>query len=190
VLAAIERALALFRMTQGDWISHELFHRKIAETAGAASAVPVIDIVPLAGALMGCDWTGIPSSACHGDLTLENLLLGQDRVPVFIDCDEPFASSHWLDLAKLCQDVDGHWCLRQLYLMSPQAPALLNAVERLHRFGPHLRALAERVAPGFESRRRQLTALNLFRTLPYTRDEHQIAFVLGRMRALLALSKG
>ena len=120
------------------------------------------------------------------DMTLENLLLPQNRSTVFIDCDEPFVSSHWLDLAKLCQDVDGHWCLRQLYLEGTSGPTLVNATERLHRLVQPLRAVAGRVAPGFETFRPQLTALNLFRTLPYTKDERQAVFVLARMRAILA----
>ena len=34
----------------------------------------------------------------------------------------------------------------------------------------------------------RLTALNLFRTVPYTRDARQIEFVLSRMRSLLSSS--
>lgn len=188
VFAAVERALALFRLTEGSPIAPEIFHRKIAETAtqAATDASLASQIGSMSQALMSCDWSGIPSSACHGDMTLENLLVGQGRGLVFIDCDEPFASSHWLDIAKLCQDIDGHWCARHLYLASQPGPALINAAERLRRLVPDLRELAARAAPGFEARRPQLTALNLFRTLPYTKDKQQAGFVLTRMRGLLA----
>jgi hypothetical protein len=126
-----------------------IFHRKIAETAAAAEfAFPsaFTDIVAMAAALIGRTWAGIPGSACHGDMTLENLLLPQNRNTVFIDCDEPFISSYWLDLAKLCQDIDGHWCLRQLYLEGTSGPTLVNAAERLQRLVQPLRSVARRVA--------------------------------------------
>ena len=90
------------------------------------------------------DWSAIPESPCHGDLTLENILLHQRRA-VFIDCDETFASSYWLDLSKLFQDVDGHWCLRHLYLDAPAGTAVVNAIGRLHRLATPLRALATRL---------------------------------------------
>ena len=190
VIAALERALTLFRLTESEALAPEVFQRKIEEiiikTAHGAGDRLGAAVDAMGRTLLNLPWSGIPSSACHGDLTLENILIGQRNGVVFIDCDEPFASSSWLDVAKLCQDVDGHWCLRHLYLESPEALALVHAVERLHRLRPFLRALAARTTPGFEAFRPQLTALNLFRTLPYTKDTHQIAFVLDRMRVVLA----
>ena len=190
VLAALERALTLFRLTEGAALAPEIFQRKIEEIIiNAARGVGdrlATTIDGMGRALLNLPWRGIPSSACHGDLTLENILIGQRNGVVFIDCDEPFASSSWLDVAKLYQDVDGHWCLRHLYLDTPEALTLVHAVERLHRLRPFLHALATRTVPGFEAFRPQLTALNLFRTLPYTKDERQIAFVLDRMRIVLA----
>ena len=190
VLKAIERALTLFRLKAGRALDVGVFQHKLVEII-AKSEARVGDRT-LAGriAKMGRDlstrnWSGIPSSPCHGDMTLENILLHQKRA-VFIDCDETFASSYWLDLSKLFQDVEGHWCLRKLYLEPPTKTALANAVGRLLRLAAPLRALALRLEPGFDVYRPQLTALNLFRTIPYTDDRKQIEFVLDRMRAVLA----
>jgi len=132
------------------------------------------------------DWQGVPGSICHGDLTLENMLVCQKRGAVFIDCDDCFASSYWLDVAKLFQDVTGHWCLRNLYLADQAGRDLLNAVQRLDRLAPALRALVALMEPSLAIRLPQFAALHLFRTLPYTQDEKLVAFVLTRISAVLS----
>ena len=65
--------------------------------------------------MLARDWDNIPESPCHGDLTLENILLTAGKTVGLIDCDEAFVSSWWLDFGKLFQDIAGHWCLRGLY---------------------------------------------------------------------------
>jgi aminoglycoside phosphotransferase len=192
LLKAVERALTLFRMTASNTLDPEIFRGKIGDiiaNADAVASAPLANEIVRAGnELLGRDWSAIPASSCHGDLTLENILLHQRRT-VFIDCDETFASSYWLDLSKLFQDVDGHWCLRHLYLDAPTGTALVNAIGRLHRLAAPLRALAGAIAPNFAAYKPQLTALNLFRTIPYTSDTRQIAFVLSRMRFLLSTAE-
>jgi aminoglycoside phosphotransferase len=190
VLKAIERALTLFRLQAGDALGADIFQRKISDivaksTTRAADGLLADKIAGIGRELSSRNWNAIPSSPCHGDMTLENILLQQKRA-VFIDCDETFASSYWLDLSKLYQDVDGHWFLRKLYLEPPTKTALANAVGRLLRLAAPLRALALRLEPGFDAYRPHLTALNLFRTIPYTNDRKQIEFVLDRMRMVLA----
>jgi aminoglycoside phosphotransferase len=189
VLKTIERALTLFRLTAGRALDAGVFQNKILEIVTKSEArigdILADRIAKIGRDLSTRDWSGIPSSPCHGDMTLENILLHQKRA-VFIDCDETFASSYWLDLSKLFQDVDGHWCLRKLYLEPPTKTALANAVGRLLRLAAPLRALTSRLEPSFDAYRPQLTALNLFRTIPYTDDRKQIEFVLDRMRVVLA----
>lgn len=191
LLRAVERALTLFRMTASAALDPEIFRRKIGEITAKTETAPLSpfanEIAAMGRELAARDWRGIPASPCHGDMTLENILLHQWRA-VFIDCDENFASSYWMDLSKLFQDVDGHWCLRQLYLDAAPGTALVNAIGRLHRLAAPLRALAMRLAPEFAAYRPQLTALNLLRTVPYTRDARQVEFVLSRMRSLLSSS--
>jgi len=188
VLKEIRSALTLFRMTAGGTLDPGLFTRKIDEIVGKMSAKAGSLAGPIAAMgrmLSARDWNAIPESACHGDMTLENILIGQRRT-VFIDCDETFASSYWMDLSKLFQDVDGHWCLRELHLTAPGGTAMINAVERLHRLAGPLHALAAHVAPAFAARKAQLTALNLFPTLPYTKSKKQLEFVLSRMQFVLS----
>ncbi|MDR1913798.1 MAG: phosphotransferase [Clostridiales bacterium] len=51
----------------------------------------------------------LPQSFCHGDLTLENLILSIDRKLYFIDFLDSFYPTVWLDYAKLYQEIEAGW---------------------------------------------------------------------------------
>jgi aminoglycoside phosphotransferase len=180
VLAALEKALRFFQLSAGAAIPVAAFHDKLLSIASVEPRA-----VSLAEQLGARDWSGIPASLSHGDMTLENILLCPSRGIVLIDCDEAFASSWWLDAAKLCQDTAGHWCMRTLYHEQPGSAAWLNARQRMERMNAAVQAMVMRLEPALASRLPQLTALHLLRTLPYTRDEKLKAFTLTRAAALL-----
>lgn len=180
VTAALERTLRFFQLSVGAAIPAAAFQDKLLSIASAAPRAAA-----LAGKLAARDWSGIPTSLSHGDLTLENVLLCPSRGVVMIDCDEAFASSWWLDAAKLCQDTAGHWCMRSLYRERHGSAAWLNACQRLERMNSEVYAMVMRLEPALASRLPQLTALHLLRTLPYTADESLAAFTLTRAAALL-----
>ena len=131
------------------------------------------------------DWTGIPETPCHGDLTLENILLTAGKSIAFIDCDESFASSFWLDFGKLFQDLDGHWCIRALYGPEPAPARLLNAVQKLEQLGAQFRHLASELDPRLPFLLPQLSALGLYRAIPYARNATSVSFVCDRIERLL-----
>lgn len=180
VTAALERALRFFQLSVGAAIPAAAFHDKLLSIASAEPRAAAL--VEQLGAR---DWSGIPSSLSHGDMTLENILLCPSRGIVMIDCDEAFASSWWLDAAKLCQDSAGHWCMRTLYREEHGSAVWLNARQRMERMNTEVLAIVMRLEPLLASRLPQLTALHLLRTLPYTTDEKVTAFTLTRAAALL-----
>jgi len=188
---ALSRSLGnllwLFRMRQGGALAPALFHTKIDEIG--AKCVTHVQTRPLmaeiweCGArLMACNWEGVPESPCHGDLTLENILLTRKRGVVFIDCDEPFISSWWLDVAKLFQDIRGHWCIRTLYGAAEPAQ-FVNAVQKLNQLSDDVHELL--ADDGLLEKLPQLTALNLFRCLPYVKQEEVGYFVCARIQHVL-----
>jgi aminoglycoside phosphotransferase (APT) family kinase protein len=179
---ALDRMIWLFRTQAGEPIPPGAFAQKIADILGQCDTA---ETRILADALLRCDWTGIPSSPSHGDLTFENILIAQGGRVAFIDCDEPWVSSFWLDIAKLFQDAQGHWCLRALYRAETSRVALLNAVQKIERLLPALMNFAYRADSTLPARLPQLAALHLFRTVPYARDETTRRFALARMRTLL-----
>jgi hypothetical protein len=187
VVTAVERMAWLFSNATGDALDAAFFIQKIADIARCGSGDS-----PLAGGIEACagllrrrDWRGIPASPCHGDLTLENIILKADKSVVFIDCDEPFASSFWLDFGKLFQDISGHWCIRALYADDVPPVRRLNAIQKLDQLGTRLRALAASISPILAERLPQLASLGLFRAVPYTKDPALVAFLCRRIGQLL-----
>ncbi len=189
VLGALQRLFDLFRLTSGPSMDPNLFLNKIRQIAahrGPAVESQLEKIAEIADRLAQFSWEGIPQSECHGDLTLENILVCGNRRIVFIDCDECFASSWWLDAAKLFQDAAGHWCLRHFYLNGDKGAALLNAAEHLDSLAVQLRSLIVDADRTLADRLPQLTALHLFRTIPYVKDARVVEFVLGRISTVLS----
>lgn len=58
------------------------------------------------------DWSKIPKTPCHGDLTLENILITEDNEMYLIDFLDSFYSSWMIDVAKLLQDIELYWSFR------------------------------------------------------------------------------
>jgi hypothetical protein len=176
VLVAVDQMLWLFRSCRGDALDAELFLGKI-ENIGATGPVARA----CAKLLERRDWRGIPSSPSHGDLTLENIMLGPEREVIFIDCDTPWASSWWLDLGKLYQDLYGHWCIRRV----GDGVQRVNAVEKLTQLEALFRPLVAREEPRLADCLPQLAALSLFRALPYAADRETAAFIATRIHRVL-----
>ncbi|MBS0275962.1 MAG: phosphotransferase [Proteobacteria bacterium] len=188
--AALQRLLWLLASCRGEELPEAQFHGKIDDIARKAAqhehCAPLMpQILTCTKRLNGCDWSGIPQSPCHGDLTLENIMLASQRGIVFIDCDDAWVSSFWLDVGKLFQDIAGHWCIRGLYEADAPAIRRAGAVQKLERMGADFRALAAAADPVLPVRLPQLAALGLFRALPYARTSSVAGFVCARIGAVL-----
>lgn len=178
---ALGQLFDFLRFTTNGTVPVAAFLSKIEQIQSCSSPVCQSRKAQIARAgarLVACDWSGIPQSFGHGDLTLENLMMSPRGNVVFIDCDACFASSYWLDAGKLFQDVSGHWCLRNLYDRGNYA--LINAVQQMDALRGPLFDLVNQLSPGLALRLPQLAAIHLFRTLPYIRNERIADFVLRR----------
>jgi aminoglycoside phosphotransferase len=186
VIARIAELLVLFRTTQTDALQAALFHTKIREVTSAARTNPAAAtdlprFLRVAGALGAMDWSGIPASVSHGDLTFDNILVDADGHVTFIDCDEAFASSWWLDVGKLFQDIAGRWCLRATMAQS------VGACERLAQLETEVLMLASALDPALPPKLLQFAALHLLRTIPYSRTEATVAFATRAAARLLEI---
>ncbi len=168
------------------------FTHKLADIrdrcAGRDALQPLFERIGRAiAALAALDWTGVPNGPCHGDMTLENILLRPDGSLMFIDFDVPEQSSYALDIGKIYQDLVGQWFLRQLVLRDPGGVDLLNARLNLARVASHFDVGLAAILPGGRARAAQFAAFHLMRTLPYATDGAVPGFVLGRVETLLDL---
>jgi len=111
------------------------------------------------------------TTVCHGDLTLENLLIDRDARLWALDLTAPPFEHVWFDVAKLGQDLNGGWYLRS----GPPIPASVRDCV--------LRQIDSVVdLPGTEVLA-ALEAISFARILPYA-SAHDRPFVLERVRAL------
>jgi aminoglycoside phosphotransferase len=190
VVKAVERLMWLFSAQRGAPIEADIFKAKIAEVTGrmvgeTGDKQLLEAIQACAGLLSRQDWSAIPETPSHGDLTLENILLTTGKSIAFIDCDDAFASSFWLDFGKLFQDIDGHWCIRALYASGAEPVRRRNASQTLEKLGLHFRRLAAETDPDLPNRLPQLAALGLFRAIPYAHTDPVRLFLCDRIARVL-----
>ena len=172
--------LALFGGRKPDgFVSPDLFHAKIQdlkeELVSRQIAEPAVE--DALDRLARRSWTNIPGSPCHGDLTLENIIVHDGQLHL-IDFLDSFADTWYLDIAKLLQDLIGGWSFRH-------APMDRNLVLRLASLRHRLEQKLENQYPGCMAPIRDLYALNLLRILPYCSSSDERAFIEGRLSAAL-----
>jgi Ser/Thr protein kinase RdoA (MazF antagonist) len=115
-------------------------------------------------------------TVCHGDMTLENIVVGEDGTIVFIDLLDTFFN-HWLaDIAKLEQDLRAGWYTRK-------SPVLAAGIVSFVRGA--LRDFAQGQFEGAPQVVSLLVCVHLARILPYTRTAEMRQFVLARLELLL-----
>lgn len=118
------------------------------------------------------EWENVSKSPCHGDLTLENILISQDGQIYLIDFLDSFYNSWMFDIAKLLQDLEIKWSFREqandsnrdlrLFLAKK---ALLNEFNKIENANTILITIYH------------LLLLNILRIYPYTKDYKTINFL-------------
>ncbi len=116
--------------------------------------------------LKSFDWSAASGSPCHGDLTLENMILRNGEI-YLIDFLDSFYDSWAIDLAKILQDADLHWHYRY------EGDLENNLKIRLHCLKDSIvgAILAHDDGERLYSTVYHVLLLNVLRIIPYCRDE-------------------
>jgi aminoglycoside phosphotransferase (APT) family kinase protein len=118
---------------------------------------------------------------CHGDLTLENMVVDeQGEIWVLDLLDSPF-EHYWQDIAKLHQDLAGQWYLTR---HPPIAKCVLEFLSR------QIMQTAERLQPQYREVHWLLVAATFVRILPYAPDAEKLQFVCQRIEHFANLANG
>lgn len=151
----------------------EAFYAKICEVQ--RKDVPISDAV-LAKLVLALDRLRVLGDVrpthCHGDLTLENMVIDADGAIWVLDLlDSPF-EHYWQDVAKLHQDLAGNWFFRNQppisrYVLDYVSRHLMQATVALHEVYRDIHPL--------------LVACTFARILPYARTPDEAAFVVERL---------
>lgn len=110
------------------------------------------------------DWSKLTYSPCHGDMTLENIIVKNDKI-YFIDFLDSFYDSWFLDIGTLLQDVQVMWSYRFLETVS------MNTVLRLIVFRDLLIDEIKKVNPAYVIEIYYSLLQKLIRIYPYTKCE-------------------
>ena len=127
-------------------------------------------------------WNNFYESPCHGDLTLENIII-QDNQLYFIDFLDSFHDSWILDVGALLQDVQALWSYRELTEIN------INTILRLMVFRDVLiDEIKARIGDGWLEIYYALL-LKLVRIYPYSKDCHTKDFLKEKIKSVVAIIK-
>lgn len=124
------------------------------------------------------DWSKMTASSCHGDLTLENIIVKNDRL-YFIDFLDSFYDSWFLDVGTLLQDVQVMWSYRF------QKEVNMNTVLRLAVFRDLLLDSIEKIHPSYVTEVYYALLQKLVRIYPYTKDEETYVFLNKKLTIVI-----
>ncbi len=123
----------------------------------------------------------LPPTLCHGDLTLENMVVDEQGVIWLLDLlDSPF-EHYWQDIAKLHQDLSGGWYLTR---HSRIAKCVLEYLSR------QIIATAQQLHPNYVDVHAILIAATFVRILPYAVDPDKRRFIQERIDHFASLAVG
>lgn len=113
------------------------------------------------------EWTHTPVSKCHGDFTLENLIISNGNL-YLIDFLDSFLESPLVDVAKLLFDLRYFWSKRRL---STNSKSIIKNI--------HMENVITNSEVYIENKQKinSLLILGILRILPYTRSQQTITYL-------------
>lgn len=159
----------------------DIFTNKISSLQQTFSEITPVERVAF-DVLNRFDFSQIPNTRCHGDLTLENILVTPSDELYLIDFLDSFYNSWMIDVAKLLQDLELHWSYRNTEISANLSIRLLAAKN----------ALLENIL-ALDSGRDKLDQiehillLNVLRIVPYAKDEKTTKFLQTALQQTLNL---
>lgn len=126
------------------------------------------------------DWSLFTESACHGDLTLENIIVKGDQLYI-IDFLDSFFDSWLMDIGSLLQDVQSLWSYRFTDCLD------INAIIRLMVFRDVLMDELKKEKPAAVKEAYFALLLKLFRIVPYAKDESTSLFLENKIGEVIGL---
>lgn len=128
-------------------------------------------LAPKIDALYNYDFSVVPATENHGDMTLENIIFNSADEIFFIDALDGDLESFWLDLAKLTYDIDVSWSLRESLWKLHHSPEerLLSMLNRY--LGDEMRLAISTHFPAVLPHLNALKCVQALRVVPYSHNE-------------------
>lgn len=123
-------------------------------------------------------WKRFRKTQCHGDLTLENLIV-KDNQLYLIDFLDSFYDCWIMDISTIMQDVQTMWSYRH------DEEAEINTKLRLLVFRDILMDTVKRVSPEDYLEVYYALLLKLIRIFPYTKDKETYDFLNDKTKSII-----
>ena len=156
----------------------EIFNTKFTELRNALSSKNNDIINEALNLLDTHDWSKITPSLCHGDMTLENIIVKNDKL-YFIDFLDSFCDSWILDIGTLLQDIQVMWSYRF------EKNVNMNTVLRLIVFRDLLIDEIKKIDSSYVIEVYYALLQKLIRIYPYVNDESTYAFLNEKVKLVL-----
>lgn len=128
-------------------------------------------------------WKRFLRSSCHGDLTLENIIVKDGRL-YLIDFLDSFYDCWLMDIGTLMQDVQTMWAYRTEDAMN------INTLLRLIVFRDILLDEITKKMPGYLIEVYYALLLKLVRIYPYAEDERTYLFLSEKTQSVVRIIEG
>lgn len=156
----------------------DIFSNKISELKKCLADKKEPVIAKALYLLENHDWSVMKPSLCHGDMTLENIIIRNDCL-YYIDFLDSFYDSWFLDVGTLLQDVQVMWSYRF------QSEVSMNTVLRLIVFRDLLLDEINKIEPSYVIEIYYALLQKLIRIFPYITDEKTYQFLLKKTDMIL-----
>lgn len=156
----------------------EIFKKKISELRQTLSDKNNAIINESLDLIELHDWRKMTPSFCHGDMTLENIIVKNDKL-YFIDFLDSFYDSWILDIGTLLQDIQVMWSYRFEKNIS------MNTVLRLLVFRDLLIDEIKKIDPSYVIEIYYALLQKLLRIYPYVSDESTYEFLNEKVKLVL-----
>ena len=111
--------------------------------------------------------TPIQKTFCHGDLTMENIIIDKSKKRYYlIDFLDSFIEHYWFDIAKLFQDIEGKW-----YKFRNPHINMENMAPKMDFLNEFFRSQILIEESDYNKNHNLFLALNFSRILPYAEEK-------------------
>ena len=132
--------------------------------------------------LLKHSWKRFACTACHGDLTLENIIV-KDNQLYLIDFLDSFYDCWIMDISTVMQDVQTMWSYRH------QSEVNINTLLRLIVFRDILMDAVKEISAEDYIEVYYALLLKLIRIYPYTKDEKTYIFLNNKTKSVIDIIK-
>ncbi len=171
---------AISTETKNSSDSVKIFSNKIQSLKNTLASVNNDIIKTALEVLDKHNWSMFAKTACHGDLTLENIIVKNDQL-YFIDFLDSFYDSWLMDIGAILQDIQTMWAYRF------QDEVNINTIIRLIVFRD---ILMDKIKPVLGTSLNEVyyaLLLKLVRIYPYTNDEKTRLFLNNKILSVLSI---